>query len=580
MSGHNTFTIHLVTFIFTFLYFVAECSAKYGITSENTNPGQQLREEFYRHKIEDKTLDIDTKFSYYDSLINLDDKNKSSIIIEKALAGMQAGQWKEALSILRGFLNGKEPLPLSLQLQGLDLLIECLYFNRLYEEGAEKSIELLNIPKPDSLAYYDALAYLHLDNLALTFNLLDQREIYRENLNDLWSSQKLETAPREARDKIESRLNLTEISFNTSLGNNAKSLELIKNTMSDSISTFAHGKLLNEMGVLLCQQKDYEKGSHFFRDALPFASPTDRPVILFNWLMTYYDRKLFEEMISNYEEISSELEQLTYRDKSELLMCIADASAALQDYEKAFLTLKESQRMASINDSIKNNISLTLYPVSKSKADQDSKQTSEPHHAAWAIILLCVLLAINEIDIFISKRKHKVSDKEISDTSELQEKLDSQNRELAAMTMQIARLNASLTSLRKETENNSSATIPLETRIKNILKDIDSQENIWESWLNYFEDANKDFFTNLYRLHPGLSKAEIKMSAYCLMGLSVKEIATITNRSTRTIESIRYSLRKKLGITENTESFMRRLASSSINKTNKDSDNVMWDAGS
>lgn len=51
-----------------------------------------------------------------------------------------------------------------------------------------------------------------------------------------------------------------------------------------------------------------------------------------------------------------------------------------------------------------------------------------------------------------------------------------------------------------------------------------------------------------------------------MMNLSVKEIAEMTHRSVRTVESIRYSLRRKLGITEDTGAFMRMVSSTPLSE--------------
>ena len=64
---------------------------------------------------------------------------------------------------------------------------------------------------------------------------------------------------------------------------------------------------------------------------------------------------------------------------------------------------------------------------------------------------------------------------------------------------------------------------------------------------------------NLRDKHPELSNNERMMCAYLKMGLSSKEIAPLLNISVRGVETIRYRLRKKLGLDEK-DSLMTFLA--------------------
>ena len=100
-------------------------------------------------------------------------------------------------------------------------------------------------------------------------------------------------------------------------------------------------------------------------------------------------------------------------------------------------------------------------------------------------------------------------------------------------------------------------------KIKSSLKKLSAQDNVWEMFRVYFEEVNQRFFDRLYRVAPDLTKSEIRMCAYILAGMTSKEIASLTNRSVRTIDCIKYNLRCKLNIKESTESFVRKLSADS-----------------
>ena len=139
---------------------------------------------------------------------------------------------------------------------------------------------------------------------------------------------------------------------------------------------------------------------------------------------------------------------------------------------------------------------------------------------------------------------------------------DVRNNEMLSMSLTMARLHEALVEVQQEvgqlTKPNMSARV---AHIKEILKAVTQQNNAWETFKVYFERSDKHFLENLYAICPSLTSAEIRICAFSRLGLTVKETAALTNRSIRTIESIRYTVRKKLAIKEQTDAYMRRVAS-------------------
>lgn len=124
---------------------------------------------------------------------------------------------------------------------------------------------------------------------------------------------------------------------------------------------------------------------------------------------------------------------------------------------------------------------------------------------------------------------------------------------------QIGQMAADLTCSREQLNN----------EINLLNKRIQRKENLWKMFSYSFGQINQKFFDNLHKLHPSLTPSETRMCAFILTGLTVKEIAILTNRSSRTIESIRYTLRKKLGINCPTESYMRYLSALSTEECDR-----------
>jgi len=81
--------------------------------------------------------------------------------------------------------------------------------------------------------------------------------------------------------------------------------------------------------------------------------------------------------------------------------------------------------------------------------------------------------------------------------------------------------------------------------------DFKTEHDAWAEFELHFEKTHKSFYTDLLRLHPDLTPSERRMCAFIKLNLGTKEIAMIQTKSSRSIESARYRLKKKIGLGEN-----------------------------
>jgi tetratricopeptide (TPR) repeat protein len=96
--------------------------------------------------------------------------------------------------------------------------------------------------------------------------------------------------------------------------------------------------------------------------------------------------------------------------------------------------------------------------------------------------------------------------------------------------------------------------------INKSLKQILSEEEIWEDFKVQFEKNRPDFFKKLLERNPSLSIIEQKHCAYVAINLKSKEVANILNLSPRSIETARYRIKKKLELKDkNLSSFLKEL---------------------
>jgi PAS domain S-box-containing protein len=87
---------------------------------------------------------------------------------------------------------------------------------------------------------------------------------------------------------------------------------------------------------------------------------------------------------------------------------------------------------------------------------------------------------------------------------------------------------------------------------------IDEEESIWKEFKIQFEQTRPEYFKLLSEKAPDLSINDLKHCSYIIAKLNVKEVANLLNISTRSVETTRYRIKKKLKL-DNDESLFNFL---------------------
>ncbi|WP_455587641.1 tetratricopeptide repeat protein [Bacteroides sp.] len=73
-------------------------------------------------------------------------------------------------------------------------------------------------------------------------------------------------------------------------------------------------------------------------------------------------------------------------------------------------------------------------------------------------------------------------------------------------------------------------------------------EKLGKDFPFYVEQETQDFYNKLKKIHPDLSLSDLRLCTLIKMGLNTKEIANLTNKSVRGVESGKFRLKKKLNL--------------------------------
>jgi DNA-binding CsgD family transcriptional regulator/ligand-binding sensor domain-containing protein len=151
----------------------------------------------------------------------------------------------------------------------------------------------------------------------------------------------------------------------------------------------------------------------------------------------------------------------------------------------------------------------------------------------------------------VAENERKIS---ILQQEKLQAEIEHKNSELATSAMNLvhkaeilSKLKEDLLQFRESTKQENGTK-----EFQKIIKVIDAELNHageWEQFARHFDSVHANYLKKLKEQYPDLTTSELKLAAYLRLNLSTKEIAQLLNISVRGVETSRYRLRKKLGLT-------------------------------
>jgi len=170
--------------------------------------------------------------------------------------------------------------------------------------------------------------------------------------------------------------------------------------------------------------------------------------------------------------------------------------------------------------------------------------------SAFIVIAFIVLIVFM---LIANKNKKALLEKIILEKNKekLEIELKSKEKELTVNAMQLVQINEITLSIFKRLKliwNN--VTPKNKIQLGRIITDLKTlhQTSMWEEFEARFVNVHKDFFDTLHKINPNLTPTEIKICSFIRLNMTSKDIAILTNRSLRTIEGNRTSIRKKLNL--------------------------------
>ncbi len=212
------------------------------------------------------------------------------------------------------------------------------------------------------------------------------------------------------------------------------------------------------------------------------------------------------------------------------------------------------QSRIALKDSVQNEEKrIRLTEWEEHAAFNDKSSESVPRHnrtvlslAAGCSVLLCsgIILLI----LLIRTRKKRAAGQK-----ELHDKIDNLNRALTAESIDKFKTHEGVESvcddLRSLLGESAFKSASHTTKARSLLGKLTSiSDSTTEEFRRSFENVHPDFYRRLEEQYPELTVRDKRLCAFLVLGLSTKEIASISYREVRSVESARLRLRKKLNI--------------------------------
>lgn len=532
---------------------------------------------FYLEKAREKSAPLAERCAAYDSVLSLDShRNDWNLYMEKANLLGQENHHKESKQIY-------DQIVASIPSDDIGALCRSVFGRGnmlLYAHNISLAVndfhKILSIAKPDSLDYWDAKSLLRLSNASY---LLGKHEasvlFYNDAAKKYNELSRKGIIPTAEKNRFKKHAHLAKGFIHLEREEYDKAFAEMKKTLDYELDNHQRMILLLDLGLVFHRKGDLDIASQYYREVIVGEEPgaTSRAQSIINMIdlfLTKNDTDSAAIMIDRHAD-----EIMRRRDDGSKVFWwvnVASTEARTGNYEKAAQAWERAYRL---NDSIKSLLNSTAVsglmdhgPGAAGELNRATLSVENPRLKVWTWIVVAIILLLSALVTTLWRKRRKEcasAGKHDNKASECDgggtdQELDKYKRQVVVMSMYMEKINKIFNEVTRDTNGSMVMNADNLDRIRKAIRELSEEQHVWKVFTSYFEEVNQDFFNRIYKINPAISTSEARMCAYMLMKLTTKEIAALTNRSVRTVESTKYNLRKKLRINGNAEEWMHRLS--------------------
>jgi DNA-binding CsgD family transcriptional regulator len=236
------------------------------------------------------------------------------------------------------------------------------------------------------------------------------------------------------------------------------------------------------------------------------------------------------------------------REKGLVLERLSWLARDTNNFEEAYT---QSVKAAAIQDSLTSESVKKEVQALQEKFEEEKSENEVLHlktknqqvtlgllGAGIGILALIILVLV-----VLNRQKRIVNEKLIAESQReaLSKTIQVKDMELTAQALQLLKL-------KKRMEDSAEDEDGTSEEKKERFPARESFDVLQQEFENRITSSNEDFYQKLLIAYPDLKPSELKLCSYLRLNLSTKELAEILNKSVRTIENARFSIRKKMGL--------------------------------
>lgn len=530
---------------------------------------KSIKLTFYKTRVDDTKLDVETRLKYIDSVLAIDPDDKRMHMIKSDIC-YRLGNYDQAateyMTIARRF---KDELIPQNRLRALKMLAQSLSLGGHQAEAASIALELLHEPKEDSLQHYDLTAINVIIGQALmAHDTISMNRFLGEQdrlINTLVQKGYLDGDNERQYRFVQACNRMTCLWLR---GDYNEALTYAKKAKSYAATDKDSAEVDIQIADVYAEMGQYDIAIDLYKRNLNRATEQfNRRVQCLALAKMYNKIGLYGEAL----EVLSDFPDAEDGDANEASRQAhrANALAGLGRYKEAYEAMAIC---ANLRDSLTesgNNFSASLreFEVGEARFQADKARTNSHRSmlvAAVAVIITVGALILVGLMVLRLRRNRTLTTRLAQEVAgkdeefrEIRDENAHKDRQLVSSALSLTRMAESLASIEQLASDGGANAL---SRIASEIKSLNYTKNVWDIFRTSFERLNPGFFGALTRDFPSLSIGEQRMAAYIVMGLTSKEIASIINRQPRTVETIKYRLRKELNLPADvsTADFLRR----------------------
>lgn len=236
------------------------------------------------------------------------------------------------------------------------------------------------------------------------------------------------------------------------------------------------------------------------------------------------------------------------REKGLVLERLSWLARDTNNFEEAYA---QSVQAAAIQDSlasesVKKEVQALQAKFEKEKSENEVLSLKAENQQATLGLLAAgigILLLVTFSLYVLYRQKRLLAQKLIAESERevLSKAIQVKDMELTTQALQLLQL-------KKRMEESAEDAEGIDEDKKDRFPARESFDLLQQEFEHRITANNEDFYQKLLGAYPDLKPSELKLCSYLRLNLSTKELAEILNKSVRTVENTRFSIRKKMGL--------------------------------